>query len=181
MTRETLIKKTIDNLSKLPDQKLKEVSDFAEFLLNRIENQLMTEGIQKLVSDSKAFKFLEAEEDLYSVDDLKEKYKWKRGHCVITVPIYRLSGIKNRPALILAEGESDITVSFITTQLKWQEDFDVKIEPSQSNGLKRISLIRLSKLATIDKDLVIGRLGNLSHDELSNVDKNLVKIFKLVP
>jgi hypothetical protein len=75
MTRETLIKKTIDNLSKLPDQKLKEVSDFAEFLLNRIENQLMTEGIQKLVSDSKAFKFLEAEEDLYSVDDLKEKYK----------------------------------------------------------------------------------------------------------
>jgi hypothetical protein len=75
MTRETLIKKTIDNLAKLPDQKLKEVSDFAEFLLNRIESQLMTEGIQKLISDSKTFKFLESEEDLYSVDDLKERYK----------------------------------------------------------------------------------------------------------
>ncbi len=75
MTRETLIKRTIDNLTKLPDQKLKEVSDFAEFLMNRIENQLMTEGIQKLVSDSKAFKFLEGEEDLYSVADLKETYK----------------------------------------------------------------------------------------------------------
>jgi hypothetical protein len=75
MTRETLIKKTIDNLTRLPDQKLKEVSDFAEFLLNRIENQIMTEGIQKLVSDSKTFKFLENEEDLYSVDDLKERYK----------------------------------------------------------------------------------------------------------
>ncbi len=75
MTRETLIKKTIDNLTKLPDQKLKEVSDFAEFLLNRIENQLMIEGIQKLVPDSKAFKFLKDEEDLYSVDDLKERYK----------------------------------------------------------------------------------------------------------
>jgi hypothetical protein len=75
MTRETLIKRTIDNLTKLPDQKLKEVSDFAEFLLNRIENQLMTEGIQKLVTGSKTFKFLEGEEDLYSVDDLKEKYK----------------------------------------------------------------------------------------------------------
>ena len=47
MTRETLIKKTIDNLSKLPDQKLKEVSDFAEFLINRIENQFMIEGIQE--------------------------------------------------------------------------------------------------------------------------------------
>lgn len=75
MTRETLIKKTVDNLAKLPDQKLKEVSDFAEFLLNKIEKQLMTEGIQKLVSDSKAFKFLEDEEDLYSIDDLKERYK----------------------------------------------------------------------------------------------------------
>lgn len=75
MTRETLIKKTIDNLAKLPDQKLKEVSDFAEFLLNRIEKQLTTEGIQKLVTDSKAFKFLEEDEDIYTVNDLKEKYK----------------------------------------------------------------------------------------------------------
>ena len=75
MTRETLIKKTIDNLSKLPDQKLKEVSDFAEFLLNKIENQLLTDGIQKLASESKTFKFLEAEEDLYTLEDIKEKYK----------------------------------------------------------------------------------------------------------
>ena len=75
MTREILIKKTIDHLTKLPDQKLKEVSDFAEFLLNRIENQLMTEGIQKLTTDSKAFKFLETEEDIYSIADLKERYK----------------------------------------------------------------------------------------------------------
>ena len=30
MTRETLIQKTIDHLAKLPDQKLQEVSDFAE-------------------------------------------------------------------------------------------------------------------------------------------------------
>jgi enoyl reductase-like protein len=75
MTRETLIKRTVENLSKLPDQRLKEVSDFAEFLLNRIENRLITEGIQQLTTDSKAFKFLEMEEDLYSVSDLKERYK----------------------------------------------------------------------------------------------------------
>jgi len=75
MTRETLIKQTIDNLSKLPDHKLKEVSDFAAFLLSRIEDRLMTEGIQMLVADSKAFKFMEDEEDLYSVDDLKERYR----------------------------------------------------------------------------------------------------------
>ena len=93
---------------------------------------------------------------------------------MIPFPFTDLSGIKNRPALILIDGESDITVSFVTTQIKWREDFDVKIEPTETNRLKRKSLIRLRKLATIDKDLVIGKLGDLSSDELANVDKNLI-------
>ena len=75
MTREILIKKTVENISKLPDQNLQEVYDFAEFLLDRIENRLITEGIQKLNIKSKTYKFLDAEEDLYTVADLKEKYK----------------------------------------------------------------------------------------------------------
>lgn len=75
MTRKILIQQTIDNLSKLPDQKLKEVADFAEFLLNKIEDKLITEGIQKLTSDSPSFKFLEEDEDLYTMADLKERYK----------------------------------------------------------------------------------------------------------
>jgi hypothetical protein len=74
MIREKLIKNTIDNLVKLPDQKLKEVSDFTEFLLSKIENQLINEGIQKLTSDSPVFQFLEDEDDLYSEEHLKEKY-----------------------------------------------------------------------------------------------------------
>jgi len=75
MTRQVLIQRTIDNLSKLPDQKLKEVSDFAEFLLSKLEDKLLTEGIQKITMDSKSFQFLEDEEDLYTEADLKEKYK----------------------------------------------------------------------------------------------------------
>jgi len=75
MTRQVLIQRTIDNLSKLPDQKLKEVSDFAEFLLSKLEDRLLTEGIQKLTSSSKSFRFLDDEEDLYTEADLKEKYK----------------------------------------------------------------------------------------------------------
>lgn len=74
MKREILLKKTIDNLNKLPDQNLQEISDFSEFLLMKFENKMITENIQKLVSDSKSFTFLEDEEDLYSVNDLKEKY-----------------------------------------------------------------------------------------------------------
>ncbi len=100
---------------------------------------------------------------------------------LIPFPFTDLSGIKTRPAVILVTGESDITVSFITTQIKWQDPFDLEINPSSTNGLKRLSLIRLSKLATIDKDLVIGKLGNLIQEELTNVNKSLIKIFKLEP
>lgn len=52
MTRESLIQKTLSHLAQLPDQKVKEVSDFAEFLLFKIDNQILTEGIQKMVSES---------------------------------------------------------------------------------------------------------------------------------
>ncbi len=75
MSRDVLIKKTLDNLTRLPDQKLREVSDFTEFLIRKIEDRLITEGIQKLTSNSKSFQFLESEEELYSKEDLKEIYK----------------------------------------------------------------------------------------------------------
>ena len=74
MTKEALIEKTVENISKLSEQKLREISDFAEFLLYKTQDRILTEGIQKLISDSKSFKFLEDEEDLYSKDDLKEVY-----------------------------------------------------------------------------------------------------------
>ena len=98
---------------------------------------------------------------------------------LIPFPFTDLSGKKMRPALILVSGELDITVSFITTQLKWEELFDVKIEPTDSNGLKRISLVRLSKLATIDKDLALGKLGHLSQEEIAIINNRLISLFKL--
>ena len=72
MTRQVLLQQTIDNLAKLPDQNLQEVADFAEFLLSKLEDRLLTERIQKLVMNSNSFQFLE--EDLYTEADLKEMY-----------------------------------------------------------------------------------------------------------
>ena len=98
---------------------------------------------------------------------------------LIPFPFTDLSGSKNRPALVLVSGEADITLAFISTQIKWQEDTDIVLKPSKENGLKRESIIRLSKLATIDKDLALGRLGTLESKTLLQVNKNLVKILKL--
>lgn len=75
MNRQVLIDNAINKIRQLPDVKIKEVNDFADFLLSKIDENITLEGIQKIVSDSKTFNFLNEEEDLYSVNDLKEKYK----------------------------------------------------------------------------------------------------------
>jgi mRNA interferase MazF len=46
----------------------------------------------------------------------------KKGDIILTpFPYTNLRGSKNRPALVLIEDESDITVAFITTQVEWSE------------------------------------------------------------
>jgi hypothetical protein len=75
MNREILIKDTLNKIYQLPDFKIQEINDFADFLLNRIDDKILMEGIQKLTSNSKSFEYLKNEEDLYSVNDIKEKYK----------------------------------------------------------------------------------------------------------
>ena len=74
MTRESLIQDTINHISKLPDEKLREVSDFAEFLLSKLENEMFNQGILKVAISSESYKFLEDDGDLYTLNDLKEKY-----------------------------------------------------------------------------------------------------------
>lgn len=73
MTRELIIEKTLQTLHKLPEDKAIEVADFADFILKKYEEQSLQEGIETLVSDSNAFNFLNEDENLYSIADIKEK------------------------------------------------------------------------------------------------------------
>ncbi|HLG36050.1 MAG TPA: type II toxin-antitoxin system PemK/MazF family toxin [Bacteroidia bacterium] len=98
---------------------------------------------------------------------------------LVPFPFTDLSGNKLRPALILSVNENDVTVAFITTQLHWREVTDVILQPSLETGLKKESIIRLSKLATLDKELILGQLGKLDSTILENVNRNLKNILKL--
>ena len=98
---------------------------------------------------------------------------------LISFPFTDLSGSKLRPAVIIADSSLDITVCFITTQLQWQETTDVQLFPSSNNGLKRPSLIRTSKIATLDKSIAKGLLGKLSHDEVSDLNAKLKSLLQL--
>jgi hypothetical protein len=75
MNRQVLINNTINKIKQLPDKKIKEINDFADFLLSKIDDKIIQEGIQNLTSKSKVFDFLKDEEDLYTVNDLKQRYK----------------------------------------------------------------------------------------------------------
>ena len=75
MPGKTLINRTLTTLSKLPPDKVKEVSDFADYILKKYDEEILQKGIEKLVSNSNTYNFLKDEEDLYSVEDLKEIYK----------------------------------------------------------------------------------------------------------
>lgn len=98
----------------------------------------------------------------------------KKGDIVlIPFPFTDLSGSKIRPVLILISSLFDVTVCFITAQLKFRDRLDVMVTPSSWTGLKRSSLIRVTKIATIDRGLVIGRLGTLSPPEISAVNSQL--------
>jgi hypothetical protein len=75
MTKEEAINNTMVILDKLPLEKIQEVKDFADFILNKLEEKTLNLGIQKLVEEGKPYEFLKEEEDLYTVEDLKVRYK----------------------------------------------------------------------------------------------------------
>lgn len=99
---------------------------------------------------------------------------------LITFPFTDLSGNKLRPAVIIAETTQDVTVCFITTQIQWQESTDLLMLPTNLNGLKKPSLIRTSKIATLEKTLVKGLLGQLTSMELVELN-NCLRILLQIP
>lgn len=99
---------------------------------------------------------------------------------LITFPFTDLSGSKLRPAVILTDTNLDLTVCFITTQIQWQESTDVLLLPNLTNRLKKQSLIRTSKIATLDRILVKGLLGRLTPNELAELNNKLKLLFQLL-
>jgi hypothetical protein len=74
MNRQVLIDNAVNKIKKLPDTKIQEINDFADFLLSKIDDKIILDNIQNLTAKSKSFHFLNDEEDLYDETDLKERY-----------------------------------------------------------------------------------------------------------
>lgn len=104
----------------------------------------------------------------------------KKGDIVLlSFPFTNLSSNKTRPALILTVDEFDVTVAFITSKVIKQEPNDVALIASNTNGLKVNSLVKLNKLATLEKTLLLGKLGELTKNEIVSVNEKLMIVFGL--
>jgi len=74
MTKQAIIERTIHVINQLPEDKAMEISDFADFVIKKFEENRLRAGIHEVISSSQRFDFLNDDEDLYSSDDLKVKY-----------------------------------------------------------------------------------------------------------
>jgi len=104
----------------------------------------------------------------------------KKGSVIlIPFPFTDLRGSKVRPAIVLCKSDLDVTICFVTSELRWKTEYDISVFPSVNNGLKVPSLIRTGKIATIDSSLVLGELGELSDIEIGKLNKGLIKLLQL--
>ena len=84
---------------------------------------------------------------------------------LIPFPFTDLTSTKLRPALVLYEGEKDVVVAFISSRITKTRAVDIVIDKGNSEfrktGLKLASTIKLDKLATISKELILGEIGEV--------------------
>ena len=105
---------------------------------------------------------------------------YKQGTVVLTpFPFTDLSGDKVRPAIIVSNNlkGTDVIVVFITPKRKGPGIHTVVIAPTDSNGLKTPSVAICSKLATLDKKVILGELGTLSENDIKALQKSIAQVF----
>ncbi len=103
---------------------------------------------------------------------------------LVPFPFTDLTASKLRPALVLYEGKGDVVVAFVssripdeflTSSIKIAEEHD---EFAQT-GLKSASVIRLDKVATIIKDLVVGELGEAGPKLKKEINRRISEIYRI--
>ena len=93
-----------------------------------------------------------------------------------------LTNLKKRPALILSPDEynrqADLVIGFITSKLDSNPRFgDYRIKNWKASGLPKPSIIRM-KFATIDKSIVLKKIGRLNGKDRISYQKKLIEFFK---
>ena len=102
---------------------------------------------------------------------------------LVRFPFTDLQRFKQRPVLVLSNDDfnkktEDIVVCAITSNLR-QREYSVIITNNdlEEGKLRRDSLIKVTHIATISKDIVIKSVGRLNDNAFSNVKGDLREFF----
>jgi mRNA interferase MazF len=102
------------------------------------------------------------------------------GSIVLTrFPFTDLSGDKRRPALVVSrdnDRRSDLIVCFITSVPRIGPDM-APLAATPGTGLKVPSVVRFDKLATLDRIVIAGKLGDAPPDWLAAQSATFFSVF----
>ncbi len=100
---------------------------------------------------------------------------------LVPFPFTNLKTIKKRPALIISPDEYneklDVVIAFITSNL--DSDYcpgDYNIQEWRKSNLPKPSMIRM-KFATIDKSIIVRKLGQLTDKDKVEFTNKLIDFF----
>ena len=102
---------------------------------------------------------------------------------LIPFPFTDLTSTKLRPALVLYEGEKDVVVAFISSRVDKLKPIDIIINEKnvefKLTGLKLTSTIKLDKIATISKELIVGEIGEIGPKLRKELNRKIAEIYNL--
>jgi mRNA interferase MazF len=105
---------------------------------------------------------------------------------LIPFPFTDLSQTKLRPAIILWADSTgnDVTLCFVSSQKidnlsSGEFLLDTNDPEFSSTGLKTASKVRVTRMVTIDRKLIVRRLGKLSSNQILILNSSIIKEFNL--
>jgi len=104
---------------------------------------------------------------------------------LVPFPFTDLTAAKLRPALVIYEGEKDVVMAFISSKIPSElSEVDILITKDHASfrkaGLKVDSVIKLDKIATVLKDLIVGELGEVDEKLKQEVNQRLKRIMVII-
>jgi mRNA interferase MazF len=98
---------------------------------------------------------------------------------VLLVPVVFTdgSGHKKRPVVIVYDsGDADLLVAPVTSQAA-RSGRDVPVDNWQRAGLRLPSIVRIEKLATVEKSTVVRKMGHFAPDDWEKMKMVLKQFF----
>jgi mRNA interferase MazF len=99
---------------------------------------------------------------------------------LVPFPFSDKKGKKVRPACVLADDGRDSTLAFISSVIDNQGPFDLQLKPNSANNLKKESVLKVSKLATLSRKIIIGKIGAVSKKDILSIDNILIRYFRIL-